>query len=320
MQSEIILNQIIILGIVACIGVIAAKANIINELLREGIAALVFNITLPLLIFTSFLNLDITTELLRNGFLVFVMALFSMFFLLGVGAVSSRVLRIKGEQYPIHLLHTAFGNIVFLGFPLMNALFPEGQALFYATLFYMASNTVMWTVGVNILSNSSDLSAIQKVKNLLNPNTIAFFAGMAVMLSGIKLPRVIEIPISGLGQTTTYLAMLYIGSILAQTSIKGVFKKPHVYVLSFNKLILAPTLLMLLFRLIQGLFSINIDPVAYSVVILQAATPCMTIIVVLAKRFNADDYHATENVFLSTLFSIFTLPLIYWLTDLTVIN
>jgi len=33
----------------------------------------------------------------------------------------------------------------------------------------------------------------------------------------------------------------------------------------------------------------------------------------LAKKFNSDDLHATENLFLSTILSLGTLPLIYLL-------
>lgn len=315
MQSGIILYQIIFLGIIVGIGVIATKAGIITEALKEGIASLVVNVTLPLLILSSFSNLEITLELLRNGFLVLVMALFSLFFMLFSGRLSARFLRMEKETSSIHLLHTAFGNVVFLGFPLMNALFPGGQALFYATLFYLASNSIMWTIGVNILTQSSDLTFKNKLKNLVNPNSIAFFTGIILMLSGIKLPEIIDKPVTGLGQTTSYLAMLYIGGMLAQTNIKGVFKQQRGYILSLNKLIIAPLALIIIFRFILKIFGLNIDPVAFSVVILQAGTPCMAIIVVLARRFNADDIHATENVFISTLLSLFTLPLLYWLIE-----
>jgi len=135
------------------------------------------------------------------------------------------------------------------------------------------------------------------------------------MLGRISLPEVIDIPLSGIGQTTNYLSMLYIGGMLAQTDIRGVFRKKQVYILAANKMILAPLLLIIIFRITLKLLSLDIDPVAFSVVILQAGTPCMAIIVVLAKKFNADDTHAMENVFLSTLLSLLTLPLLYWFID-----
>ena len=313
MHTEIIINQILILGFIVCVGVIAARTGIITETLKEGIASLVFNITLPLLIISSLTSLDITLELLRNGFLVIVMTYVSIFFLLFMGRLSSILQRMKRETSSIHVLHTAFGNVVFLGFPLMNALFPGGEALFYATLFYLVSNSVMWTAGVNILNPSSERGMKQKMKNMLNPNTIAFIVGITLMLTGVNLPSVIDIPLSGLGQTTSYLSMLYIGGTLAQTDIRGVFRRRQVYILSLNKMIISPVLLILFFKVILDLLSLNIDPIAFSVVVLQAGTPCMAIIVVLARMFNADDGHAMENVFITTLLSLFTLPFLYWM-------
>lgn len=318
MQSEIILNQILILGIIVCIGIIAAKAGIITESLKEGIASLVFNITLPLLIISSFTALDITIELLRNGILVIVMAYLSVFFLLLTGRISSLLQKMSKPKSAIHVLHTAFGNIVFLGFPLIDALFPGGQGLFYATLFYLVSNSVMWTAGINILNYNSHVKTGSTVKNLLNPNTVAFIIGIALMLGGINLPGVINIPLSGLGQTTRYLSMLYIGGILAQTDLKGVFMRKKAYLLSANKMIISPLLLIIIFRTILNVLSLEMDPIAFSVVIIQSGTPCMAIIVVLAKKFNADDAHAMENVFISTLLSLFTLPFLYWMTETVV--
>ena len=311
MQSEIIISQIIMLGIVVIIGVIAARLKIITESLKEGIASLVFNITLPLLILSSFTDMEITWELLRNGIMVIIFSYFSLFFMLITGKISARLQKMKKGTSSIHILHTAFGNVVFLGFPLMDALFPGGRGLFYATLFYLVLNSVMWTAGVNIISNKPDKESTGILKNLLNPNTIAFILGIVLMLSGFSLPGVIDVPLSGLGQTTHYLSMLYIGGMLAQTNIRGVFGRGRVYLLSLNKMVLSPAILIVLFSLLLRLLSLDIDPVAFSVVILQSGTPCMAIIVVLAKKFNVDDIHATENVFVTTLFSILTLPFLY---------
>lgn len=44
---------------------------------------------------------------------------------------------------------------------------------------------------------------------------------------------------------------------------------------------------------------------------MQTAMPCMAMVVVLAKKFGSDDIHATENLFLTTLLSLGTLPLLY---------
>jgi malate permease and related proteins len=46
-------------------------------------------------------------------------------------------------------------------------------------------------------------------------------------------------------------------------------------------------------------------------VILEASMPCMATIVVMANKFGSDDSLATENVFVSTIFSIVSIPLVY---------
>jgi predicted permease len=47
-----------------------------------------------------------------------------------------------------------------------------------------------------------------------------------------------------------------------------------------------------------------------SVLVLQAAMPCMVNVVILVNYLGEDDSLATANVFLSTILSILTLPLI----------
>ena len=63
-------------------------------------------------------------------------------------------------------------------------------------------------------------------------------------------------------------------------------------------------------------FDIQIGNVAKTVVVMQTAMPCMAMVVVLAKKFGSDDIHATENLFLSTILSLATLPLIYFIIQI----
>ena len=119
-----------------------------------------------------------------------------------------------------------------------------------------------------------------------------------------------------MGHTTIYLAMLYIGSVLAQNPMITAFKKPEIYALIFNKMLFVPFIILILIYLLSMFFGINIGTTAKTVLVMQTAMPCMAMIVVLAKRFNSDDLHATENLFLSTILSIILLPFLYFLIQL----
>lgn len=311
MQSSIILYQIAILAILVVVGIIATHFKIITERVRKGLGDLVFDITLPLLIVTTFARIELNTEIIRNSGLVFLFAYLALGTMYLVGAISSRFLKLKGNQRAVYLMHHMFGNIVFLGFPLMDALFPGGEGLLYAAVFQLASNSIMWTFGVWVFLKGNNGRRGEIWKKLLNSNTIAFFVGLLLMFFRIRLPDIVFEPLNGLGKSTIYLSMLYIGAMLMQTHVRGTLRKPHVFLLSFNKLLLVPFLLGIIINLLSYWLFPGFGSVARMVVLMEASMPCMATIVVMAHKFGSDDQLATENVFVSTIFSLLTIPLVY---------
>jgi malate permease and related proteins len=311
MHNNIILYQIAVLAILVVIGIAATKFRIITEGAKKGIADLVFDVTLPLLIITTFARIEMTTEILLNSGLVFLFAYFALAVMYGIGDLSAWIMKLRGNQRAVFINHHMYGNIVFLGFPLMDALFPGGEGLLYAAVFQLASNSVMWTFGVWVFLKGNGGKRRDVWKNMLNPNTVAFFAGILIMIFSIQFPDVIFEPLNGLGKTTIYLSMLYIGAMLVQTRVRGIFKKPHVFLLTFNKLLFIPFILAISINLLTYLLFPGFGDIARKVLILEASMPCMATIVVMANKFGSDDGLATENVFISTIFSIISIPVVY---------
>jgi predicted permease len=311
MQNSIILYQIGILAILVLVGILASIFNIITERVRKGLGDLVFDVTLPLLIVTTFARIDVSPEILQNSGLVFLFAYLALALMYAFGTFFSKIMKLKGNQRAVFVNHHMFGNIVFLGFPLMDALFPGGEGLLYAAVFQLASNSIMWTFGVWVFLKGKGGTRNEVWKNMLNSNTIAFFLGILIMLFQIRIPDIIFEPLSGLGKSTIYLSMLYIGAMLVQSKVRGIFKKPHVFVLAFNKLLFVPVILAILVNLLSYWLFPDFGEIARKVVLLEAAMPCMATIVVMAHKFGSDDKLATENVFVSTIFSIISIPLVY---------
>jgi malate permease and related proteins len=312
MQNQIILQQISILGILTLIGYSAAKMNMFADSFSIGLNKLIMKITLPLMIFTSLSKFDFSIEVLKSSIFVMIFAFISMFILLWIGTISGKILKLSVHSYTVHRIHTTFGNIAFLGYPLLDSLFPGGSGLLYAVIYHIAVEAMLWTVGVIIFNRSKKIGFWDSMKHLMNPNTIAFVLGIIAFLINLEFPYVIDKAMTGLGGTTIYLSMIYIGIMLSRISIKGTFREKQIYILSFNKMILVPFILLMIINLSQYLFGYSIDDAAKSVVILQTATPCMATIVIMAAEFGSDSELAAKNVFLTTLLSIFTLPLVYW--------
>ncbi|WP_291862311.1 AEC family transporter [Marinilabilia sp.] len=315
MQTQIITEQIIIAGIIVLVGAIGSWLRVINEDLRFSISRLVFNITLPLLIVTTVSRMEMSHEVLVNGGWAAFFSVVSVAIMYVIGKLSVRILRLPTRVGVVHELHTMFGNIVFLGFPLVAALYPDEEALLYATIYYMVSSFMQWTYAVFRLKGQVDVSFRERFRNLLNPNTVAFVVGIVMFLIQLKLPEMVHIPLSSIGKATSPLALLYIGSTLARTSIRGAMKRPDIYLLSLNKLILIPVILLVVISLAVSYLGVELGQMAKTIIVLETAMPCMSMIVIMAKAYGAADDRAAENVFLTTLLSLLTLPLVFYLAS-----
>lgn len=309
MHTDIILNQILILGILVLVGVIGSMTNVITRDSKDMLSKIIFNITLPLMLLTNFSRIDITPKILTNSLLVIGLSALVMFFMLLAGWITTKLFKLKTSDAIIFKSHSLFGNIIFLGFPLISSLFGE-EGLLYAGMFQVVSNMFMWTIGVIILNQGNNTSLKKNLLHVLNPNTIAIVVGFTMFLFSIKLPQFLLKPLGGLGDSNTYLSIVYIGAVLYFTNFKTLFNNKIVYLMSFQRLLLVPAIMFFILLAINPLLPVKIDTLVISVLILQAAMPCMVNVVIMAKIFGADDNLATANVFISTLLSIITLPLI----------
>ncbi|MBN2749994.1 MAG: AEC family transporter, partial [Bacteroidales bacterium] len=287
---------------------IAKRFNVLSDEGRDALAKIVIEVTLPFLIFSTFAKMDFSPELATGSLLVFILAFVNLVFLFLAGRLSSSALGLQQPQQVVHTLHTMFGNIVFLGFPLLDALFPDGRGIFYGAIYQLASNTVTFTYGVYALSRGTER---QGLKSLINVNTIALFAGGVVMLLGIKVDFRLDTAFTALGKAISPLSMIYIGAILVGMDFKAAFKQVSVYMLCFVKLLVMPVLLVALYAFAIDVLKIAYDPITLFVVGLQAAMPAQTIVVVLSRRYGADYKLATSNLMVTTILSIVTLPLVY---------
>jgi|WetSurMetagenome_2_1015567.scaffolds.fasta_scaffold11442_5 malate permease and related proteins len=308
-ETGIISSQILILVIAAIVGVIAAKTGVITRESNSMLSKVIFNISLPLMLFTNFFKLDVTPKLLSNSLIVIAVSALVINFLLFSGWIITKIFRMPVREAAVFKAHSMLGNNIFLGFPLIFALYGK-EGLLYATMFQLVSNLLMWTVGVVVLSQGNGTPWQTNIKRILNPNTIAIFTGLTCFLFSLKLPAVIITPLSGIGSANTWLCMIYIGAMMTFSNVRGLLGKLSIYILSFNRLLLMPVIILFLFSALRIYTGINVDPLVTSVILLEIAMPCMATVIIMAREFNADDGLAMANVFISTLLSIITLPFI----------
>lgn len=308
MGSEVIIHQLLIFGVLMVVGALGSYFGIIKDEAKDFLSRFIIDITLPCLIFSTFAKIDSNPTLLINGLLVFGFTFVNLAIALFAGTVSARLQGLNPADTTVHSLHTMFGNIVFLGYPLFDALFPGGIGIFYAAAYQLASNSVTFTYGIYRLSAGQAKSGL---KSLLNINTFALLIGFTITAFGIKIPAFLIDALSGLGKATSPLSMVYIGALLMGLGIRKSVSHKSIYLLSLNKLILLPVFLGFIYLWIFRFFNLQISSEAFIVLVMQMAMPCQTIIVVMSRRYGGNYQLAAGNLFVSTILSIATLPAIY---------
>lgn len=311
----IIAEQIIILAIIGMIGYVAFKIKAINSDHNNGLVKVIIKIILPLLIFTTFAGADLDDKIINNFPYIILASFLSVTSLFCLSLYSSKILKLDRENKALHSVHTMFGNVAFLGFPLLNAVFPGGEGLIYAAIFQLGHDSLMWTWGILLMNKGSSNQSQANFNRIINPTTIAFFVGIIFWALKIPIPELIFNPLYSAGHTTIYLSMIYVGATLAQVKAFALISNFRSYLLSFNKLIIGPIILLGIFYLLQY-FGANISKNAIISSVLQAAMPCMIIISVLAKDMGLNPNQAVENIFVSTVLSMLTLPLVFYIANL----
>ena len=309
MTSLLILRQIGILATVVLIGLLACRAKVITAGTKDFLAKLIFYVTLPSMLLTSFSAIEVTPRLLSNSLQTLLLAALTMLFMLFAGWLTTRIFRIEGGHASIFRLHSMLGNIIYLGLPVIASQFGQ-EGLLYGSLFVLVSNILMWTLGVAIITPGKSFSLKDGLLRIFNINTIAILTGFTLFLFSVKLPQFVLDSVGALGKTNTWLSMIFIASVIWFADGKKMIRNRNAYLLSFNRLLLVPLLLLGLFILFNVLFPGVLRKEVVSVMLMQAAMPCMVNVVIMVNILGEDDGTATANVFISTIFSIITLPLI----------
>jgi hypothetical protein len=316
-QLDIINQQIAMLGVLVLIGYITAKAGIITQEISRGLSNIVIKICLPLLIFTTVSTLNVTPETFKGGVTVLISSYIALIVFYLFGTASSKMLDLQGATRNVYTVHMMFGNIVYLGYPLFNSLFPGGEGILYAVFYHIASTSLMWTWGVYLINKHlTENMGIKALKSLINQNIIAFILGLIVFFLKLELPTIIFKPLNSLGGATTNLSMLFVGSTLAHVQVRNAFSKISIYILASIKMILTPLLFLAVFLMIERIFNLQINHIIKTVIVLEVAMPCMANVAIVARSYDSDYTYATECVFLTTIFSIFSLPLLAYIISI----
>ncbi|MBO5929992.1 MAG: AEC family transporter, partial [Clostridia bacterium] len=252
---------------------------------------------------------ELSGEVVGNAAVVVLTGIIVIPILYLIGVFTAKLFHLKEPTKSIHAILSSGGNVVFLGYPIIHAIFgPDG--LFYAVLYGMVNDALFWTVGVYFIYRSGGTKEERNpLKTLFNPNTVAFIIAIPLMLLKVKIPPILNETLSGIGEMTTYLSMLFIGMTLSIVNVKKLYQRISMLLPMLIKMVIAPIVVGIL------LVRFGAGALAISVIMLQIAMPAQTATSIVAMEANSDEQYAAEYIFFSTIISLGTLPLVYYIME-----
>jgi len=302
-------SPILFLAMLIAVGYISEKSKYVPNI-SSGISLLITKITLPVLVIISLSDQDIRSIPISNLFLVASVAALIISLLLIVNYYLGKILKVPKERQLIHSYLGSFGNVIYLAYPFISLLFGQ-EGLLLAIVFSISNEMILWSFGIYHLNkNSQDNNTKWRIRYLVNPNTISFLIGILMLSFGIRFPAIIHAPLERLGSTTIPLSMMFIGSLLAKTKLREAIGCYAIWSICLIKLIMAPLLFIGCATALSLPDAFNLP---LSVIALQIAMPSQANLSVLADRYHSDSVYAAQAIFVSTLLSAVTLPLLYLL-------
>ena len=287
------------LFILILLGILAKKIHLIDDHGRRTLTALLINIILPCNIVHSFLSdASVTDGFLKNCVLAFLICAVIQ----AVAIYGSRLLfrRFSPGRKSVLSYGMICSNSSFIGLPVAEALYGD-LGVMYTSVFQIPIRFTIWTAGLSLFTEVNRKDALKKLST--HPCIVAIFVGLLLMLLPIKLPRVCINTISSLARCCIPIAMLVIGSILADADIQSLFSGPVLYYV-FLRLIAFHLLVYAVLSLLP------LDKLLVSISVLMTGMPAGSTTSILPDQYGGDSLFASQLVFASTLFSVITLPIL----------
>jgi predicted permease len=245
--------------------------------------------------------------------LVIVCALFILLIAFSwfIAFLHTKLFRVESHDRGIYQNMIIFPNNGFMGMPISMAIYGS-QGFFLMVAANIFAPPVMYTFGIWNMLRHGGVGAKFSPKQFINVPVIASFAGLAIFFFRIPLPDFLDSSISIAGDMMTPLCMMVIGIQLTQSSVGSIIKNFRLVTASFVKIILLPLLvfaLLLPFGLIHGANGPLLDPLIIAIAVLNAMMPTAALTVALSEMYGCNVKLASEGAFLTTLFSIATIPL-----------
>ena len=293
LEVMVMLFTMVILGYAAC------KLGYMGDKFDKKLSSIVVDITCPLLVLSSVMgdempDRSLILPLVGVGFLTYII-------LLVFGFWVPRFISKNHDDQGMIGFSLMFANVGFIGYPIVASIFGP-KAVFYAALLNVPNTFFIFTAGVMLVKGEYSIRQFNP-KVLLSPALIGAFIAALLVAFGVHTPEMIARPITMVGNITVPAALMIIGSSMARLPLREIIGSGKVYATSFLRLVIVPLSVYFLFRLC------GVNTLINNINTVVIAMPVASFGTMFCMKYGRNPSLMTEATFITTLFSIITIPL-----------
>ena len=291
------------LFVIVIVGYGAGKLGYMGGTFDKRLSKLVIDITCPALILSS----AMTGELPDRRFILPLLGISVLTYavLAVVALLLPRFLTRQKDEEGIIGFALMFGNVGFMGYPVVASIFGH-QAVFYAAVLNVVNTFAVFTIGTMLVTGGEGTTREKfNRKVLYGTPMLAAYAAMLIVAFGIdQVPAFVSQPLTMMGNITVPAALLIIGSSMSHLPLRAMLGTPTVYATTLLRLVLLPVAIHFLCT------ALGFDPFVVGINTVVIAMPVATYGTILCLRYGRDTTLIAEVTFITTLLSMLTIPLL----------
>ncbi|MDK2805477.1 MAG: malate permease [Thermoanaerobacterium sp.] len=306
------IESILPIVFIIILGYILAMKKWLDESTSELFSKIVVKVSLPALMFYTVVE-NLQKNQLSHMVWGLIAAFLSIFTSYVIAYLSVILFKLDRKKIGLFSAIFVFSNTIFVGLPVNQALFGN-KAVPYVLLYYVANTTLFWTMGLynirrDVENPQGNFSIYQAFKKIFSPPLLGYLLGILFILTGLKTPQFIIDTAKYIGQLTTPLSMIFIGTSIYLTDLKDFKFDSTASFLLIGRSIITPLITIIVLHF----FKLNI--LLEKVFVIQSALPVMTQIAIVAHAYNSDQKYPSIMIAATNLLSLLIVPIYMYIAS-----
>ena len=268
------------------------------------LSVLLVNIASPCLVISSMSQQEMTGAAISSVKQTVLFMLLALMTATLISIFTVKLMKVPFQDRGIYRAVLVLTNNGFMGYPLSLAVFGE-KGLFLMIVANAVFTIYLYSAGVILMTydkgGKRDIAGT--MKSILSIPVISSIVGLLIFVFSIPMPSILISFFDSVGGMTIPLSMLIIGIQLAESKVREVLTNRHLFATIILRLIVFPAVLF-------GLFMwAPFDPFVFCIIIFAMTMPSAAVVPVLAEIYQMNARLAAQAVFITTMFSLITIPI-----------